>query len=214
MNRFKSRMIVCIILAALALLIGTASALVAVGTTPISAIVVLGEFSNDGTGVGSIGGYAFVPVQGNSMKPEFSRGDLIVVKKANTEQRTQYKEGDVITYFYFQSDGSYFLVTSRVQKVEELAVTTYTVLGDNKDYDLTGGKGERVFCTDVLGHYTGIAIPGMGSTVNFANTLIGSIIYLILTLLSILITLACLAVLLMGVIGAIVSGIRLRRKIA
>ncbi|MBE6697663.1 MAG: signal peptidase I [Ruminococcaceae bacterium] len=141
-------------------------------------------FNNDGTGVPSLGGYSLITVQSDSMKPEFSKGALIVVKKATNEQRTQYKEGDVITYFDYQSDGSFIFVTHRVQKVEELAVTTYTVLGDNKDFDLSGGSGERVFCNDVLGHYTGIAIPGLGAVLDFIKTPLGFGLIIILPLIA------------------------------
>ena len=213
MKRFKSRMIVCIILAAISLLLGVLSTVLPAGMISLT-VLSSTAFNNDGTSVPSLGGYSLITVQSDSMKPEFSKGALIVVKKATTEQRTQYKEGDVITYVDYQSDGSHILVTSRVKKVEELTVRTYTVLGDNKDYDLTGGKGEPVFCNDVLGHYTGIAIPGAGAVVDFAQTPIGVIVFLILALISILATLVCLAIFLIGLIGAIVNGTRIRRKIA
>ena len=122
----------------------------------VVSLVVLSStaFNNDGTGVPSLGGYSLITVQSDSMKPEFSKGAMIIVKKATAEQRTQYEKDDIITYFDYQADGSFIFVTHRVIKVEELAVTTYTTLGDTKEFDLSGGAGSRVFCNDVLGEYT------------------------------------------------------------
>lgn len=141
-------------------------------------------FNNDGTGVPSLGGYSLITVQSDSMKPEFSKGALIVVKKATEEQRAQYKEGDVITYFDYQSDGSFIFVTHRVKKAEQHAVMDYTVLGDNAEFDLSGGAGELIHSTDVLGHYTGIAIPGLGAVLDFIKTPLGFGLIIILPLIA------------------------------
>ncbi len=152
----------------------------------VVSLVVLSStaFNNDGTGVPSLGGYSLITVQSDSMKPEFSKGALIVVKKATAEQRTQYKEGDVITYFDYQADGSFIFVTHRVIGVEELAVTTYTTLGDNKEFDLTNGAGLRVFCNDVLGEYTGVQIPFLGAALDFIKQPVGFGLFIILPLLA------------------------------
>lgn len=152
----------------------------------VVSLVVLSStaFNNDGTGVPSLGGYSLITVQSDSMKPEFSKGALIIVKKATAEQRTQYKEGDVITYFDYQNDGSFIFVTHRVIKVEELAVTTYTTLGDNKEFDLSGGAGSRVFCNDVLGEYTGVQIPFLGAALDFIKQPVGFGLFIILPLLA------------------------------
>lgn len=152
----------------------------------VVSLVVLSStaFNNDGTGVPSLGGYSLVTVQSDSMKPEFSKGALIIVKKATAEQRTQYEEGDVITYFDYQNDGSFIFVTHRVIKVEELAVTTYTTLGDNKEFDLSGGAGSTVFCNDVLGEYTGVQIPFLGAALDFIKQPVGFGLFIILPLLA------------------------------
>jgi len=152
----------------------------------VVSLVVLSStaFNNDGTGVPSLGGYSLITVQSDSMKPEFSKGALIVVKKATAEQRTQYQVGDVITYFDYQNDGSFIFVTHRVIGVEELAVTTYTTLGDNKEFDLSGGAGSRVFCNDVLGEYTGVQIPFLGAALDFIKQPVGFGLFIILPLLA------------------------------
>ena len=152
----------------------------------VVSLVVLSStaFNNDGTGVPSLGGYSLITVQSDSMKPEFSKGAMIIVKKATAEQRTQYKEGDVITYFDYQADGSFIFVTHRVIGVEELAVTTYTTLGDNKEFDLSGGAGSRVFCNDVLGEYTGVQIPFLGAALDFIKQPVGFGLFIILPLLA------------------------------
>ena len=153
----------------------------------VVSLVVLSStaFNNDGTGVPSLGGYSLITVQSDSMKPEFSKGAMIIVKKATAEQRTQYKKGDVITYFDYTPDGTSFIfVTHRVIKVEELAVTTYTTLGDNKEFDLTNGAGSRVFCNDVLGEYTGVQIPFLGAALDFIKQPVGFGLFIILPLLA------------------------------
>ena len=153
----------------------------------VVSLVVLSStaFNNDGTGVPSLGGYSLITVQSDSMKPEFSKGAMIIVKKATAEQRTQYKKGDVITYFDYTPDGTSFIfVTHRVIKVEELAVTTYTTLGDNKEFDLTNGAGSRVFCNDVLGEYIGVQIPFLGAALDFIKQPVGFGLFIILPLLA------------------------------
>ena len=153
----------------------------------VVSLVVLSStaFNNDGTGVPSLGGYSLITVQSDSMKPEFSKGSLIVVKKATDAQKRQYEVGDVITYFDYQPDGkSFIFVTHRVIGVEELAVTTYTTLGDNKEFDLTGGTGSRVFCNDVLGEYTGVQIPFLGAALDFIKQPVGFGLFIILPLLA------------------------------
>lgn len=152
----------------------------------VVSLVVLSStaFNNDGTGVPSLGGYSLITVQSDSMKPEFSKGAMIIVKKATAEQRTQYQVGDVITYFDYQADGSFIFVTHRVIGVEELAVTTYTTLGDNKEFDLSGGTGSRVFCNDVLGEYTGVQIPFLGAALDFIKQPVGFGLFIILPLLA------------------------------
>ncbi len=152
----------------------------------VISLVVLSStaFNNDGTGVPSLGGYSLITVQSDSMKPEFSKGSLIIVKKATAEQRTQYKEGDIITYFDFNDDGSHIFVTHRVIKAEVHAVMDYTVIGDNKEFDLTGGAGELIHSTDVLGHYTGVAIPGVGAFLDFIKQPVGFGLLIILPLLA------------------------------
>ena len=152
----------------------------------VISLVVLSStaFNNDGTGVPSLGGYSLITVQSDSMKPEFSKGAMIIVKKATAEQRTQYQKDDIITYFDYQADGSFIFVTHRVIKVEELAVTTYTTLGDNKEFDLTNGAGSRVFCNDVLGEYTGVQIPMLGAALDFIKQPVGFGLFIILPLLA------------------------------
>lgn len=152
----------------------------------VVSLVVLSStaFNNDGTGVPSLGGYSLITVQSDSMKPEFSKGAMIIVKKATAEQRTQYEKDDIITYFDYQADGSFIFVTHRVIKVEELAVTTYTTLGDNKEFDLTNGAGSRVFCNDVLGEYTGVQIPMLGAALDFIKQPVGFGLFIILPLLA------------------------------
>ena len=153
----------------------------------VVSLVVLSStaFNNDGTGVPSLGGYSLITVQSDSMKPEFSKGAMIIVKKATAEQRTQYEKDDIITYFDYTPDGTSFIfVTHRVIKVEELAVTTYTTLGDNKEFDLTNGAGSRVFCNDVLGEYTGVQIPFLGAALDFIKQPVGFGLFIILPLLA------------------------------
>ena len=153
----------------------------------VISLVVLSStaFNNDGTGVPSLGGYSLITVQSDSMKPEFSKGAMIIVKKATAEQRTQYQVGDVITYFDYTPDGTSFIfVTHRVIKAEQHAVMDYTVLGDNKKFDLTNGAGEMIHSTDVLGHYTGVAIPGVGAALDFIKQPVGFGLFIILPLLA------------------------------
>ena len=105
-------------------------------------------------------GYGAAVVLSGSMEPEFSKGDLIVVKETD-----EYVEKDIVV---FQSVDS--LIVHRIIKLDGETVTTQGDANDTADepIDISLLKGKVIF-----------HIPFVGNIVNFLKTPVGTILTLI-----------------------------------
>nr|WP_082236032.1 signal peptidase I [Halobacillus massiliensis] len=113
--------------------------------------------------------HQFKSVLSGSMEPEFSTGSIISVKL--TEDPTGYQKGDVITFI----DKDENIVTHRVTEVEQTKQDTiYRTKGDNND----GVDLDPVLSENVIGHYTGFAIPYAGYLLSYAGSKLGSALLL------------------------------------
>lgn len=101
-------------------------------------------------------GYGAAVVLSGSMEPEFSKGDLIVVKETE-----QYKQNDIVV---FQDTNS--LVVHRIINIEGNTVTTKGDANKSADepIDISAVKGKVLFC-----------IPFVGNAVGFIKTPIGTV---------------------------------------
>jgi len=112
-------------------------------------------------------------VRSNSMEPTFSRGDVVFLQEADPQE---IEEGDVIAFAVperWQQDHGYpEIVMHRVTEViedEDTGRVRFRTQGDaenNEDPFITPEQ-------NVIGEYTGTAIPQIGLVFLFANTLIG-----------------------------------------
>lgn len=105
-------------------------------------------------------GYGAAVVLSGSMEPEFSKGDLIIVK-----EDTQYAERDIVV---FQSIDS--LIVHRIIEIDGETVTTQGDANDTADEPINVSliKGKVLF-----------HIPYAGNVVSFLKTPVGTVLVLI-----------------------------------
>lgn len=70
--------------------------------------------------------YKPVVVMSNSMKPTFSRGDIVIIKKIEAEEIYDLKEGDIIEYITESSS-----IVHRIYKIDDKKEGLFTTKGDN-----------------------------------------------------------------------------------
>ena len=129
-------------------------------------------------------GYSFLPVQSDSMKgtgkENFQKGDMIIVKSLNAEQKKNLQVGDIIT-FHDILDGLKILNTHRIEKIlynNENAVEGYITKGDNNPVaDETPRELD-----DITAKYNGTKIGGFGKALDFLQTKTGFFFCLVLPL--------------------------------
>ena len=132
--------------------------------------------TRDNQNVSSIMGYTPLVVKSNSMAPTFSAGDLIFIKKCDTNT---LKEGDIIC-FHTIIDNEYALNTHRIQKIETVGdARSYTTLGDNNN----GITDTHIISDgDIVGKYVG-DIPKAGKVMDFLSSSIGFLVVIVLPML-------------------------------
>ncbi len=97
------------------------------------------------------GGASYVIVQGNSMEPRFSRGDLVIIRKA-----TDYSVGDIVTYW---DDTLPAHVIHRIVGIER---DRFLLKGDNNGWvDIT-----RPAFSDIVGKLW-LHIPHLGKQIEW-----------------------------------------------
>ncbi len=126
-----------------------------------------------GSGVASVFGFSPMSIQSDSMKPTFSKGDLIIVKQV--KDVSKLKEGDIIT-FWTVING-------------ERALNTHRIIGitDNGTYYYFNTKGDNNTISDAIGihqaelvgqHVTTFA--GVGKLIDYLQTSTGFLICIVI----------------------------------
>lgn len=115
-------------------------------------------------------GRSFMAVQSNSMEGEapenFSKGDVIVITRINTNDAKYLQVGQIIT-FKDLIDGDEVYNTHRIVAINDTSgVITYTTKGDNNpENDKT-----RRLPADIVGVYDGEKISGAGNVLDFIQS--------------------------------------------
>lgn len=123
--------------------------------------------------VPSIFGYSPLIVLTESMDPEIKAGDLIICKK--TDEPSKLKEGDVISFFDPESKNNDSVVTHEIMAVivdDKTGEVLYRTKGVNNDIE----DRASVPSENVVGVYTGVRFPVVGSVVIFAQTPVGLLV--------------------------------------
>lgn len=106
----------------------------------------------------SVFGCSVVTVLSGSMEPEFSPGDMLVIKKGDV-----YQIGDVVTY---EQQGSF--ITHRIMEQDE---TSFLTKGDANN----APDDVRVWYTDIYGTVL-FVLPGLGNVALFLKSPLGVLV--------------------------------------
>ena len=129
--------------------------------------------------ISTFGGFAPMVVKSDSMKPTFCAGDLILIKKCDTNS---LKVGDIIT-FHTIIENEYALNTHRIAEITEASgVRSYTTKGDNNEVSDT----HFITDGDIVGQYV-VKLPGMGKVMDFLSSSTGFLLVIVLPMILFLI---------------------------
>ena len=133
----------------------------------VASVVVITKASG---GEPQLFGYQLKTVLSGSMEPGIQTGSIIAVKLA--EDKTNFKEGDVIT---FQEEED-ILITHRITEVVKSGDSVlYRTKGDNNNAE----DMNPVLSDNVVAEYTGFTVPYVGYFINFSQSKNGAFLLLI-----------------------------------
>ena len=131
--------------------------------------------TRDNANVSSLAGYTPMVVKTDSMAPTFYSGDLIFIKKCDTQQLV---EGDIIC-FHTIINNEYALNTHRIEKIDENeSVRSYTTKGDNNAISDT----HIISDGDIVGKYVG-KLSRFGKVMDFLSSSVGFLLVIVLPML-------------------------------
>ncbi|MBO7474425.1 MAG: signal peptidase I [Ruminococcus sp.] len=120
--------------------------------------------SGKNNGVANLFGYIPMTVESDSMKPTFSKNDLIICKEI--DDLNSLKEGDVIT-FWTIIEGQRVKNTHRIVGVnDDGGSRSFITRGDNNPVDDTS----PAYASDIIGKWTNTKIAGLGKFMAFLRT--------------------------------------------
>ena len=137
--------------------------------------------SND-YGVPMIGGKVILNVQSDSMSPTFKAGDMLIGTVLNDEQKTELKEGDIITFFVdLNSDGVKELNTHRIISVSTSGgIISFRTKGDNND----ANDSYTIYARDIVATWKegDTRIGGFGAFFGFLQSSTGFLVLIVIPL--------------------------------
>ena len=123
--------------------------------------------SGRNNGVANLMGFIPLTVESDSMKPTFSKDDLIICKEV--DDINSLKEDDVIT-FWTIIDGKKVKNTHRIVGINEAENTkSFVTRGDNNQVDDT----LPAYAGDIIGKWTEFKLTGIGKFFSFLRTKTG-----------------------------------------
>ena len=133
----------------------------------VASVMVISKVSG---GEPQLFGYQLKTVLSGSMEPGIQTGSIIAVKLA--EDKTSFKEGDVITFFQEEN----LLITHRITEVVQGGDSVlYRTKGDNNNAE----DMNAVLPDNVVAIYTGVTVPYVGYFINFSQSKNGALLLLI-----------------------------------
>lgn len=151
----------------------------------------------DATKVASIAGYSPLTVLTDSMAPTFQQGDLIIIKKVDTQT---LQVGDIIC-FHTIINNEFALNTHRIQSIEDNGSgRSYVTKGDNNSVE----DMHRIIDGDIVGKYVG-KLKYFGKVIEFLTGSVGFLLVIVVPMLIFFVY---------QLYRLIVIGIRLKKEIA
>lgn len=152
-------------------IIGAVLCVILIPILIINVTLIVKSYTNEKE-VPSIGGYFPLIVLTDSMYPEIESGDLII---NNTIDADDVKEGDVISFYDPQGNGTTIVTHRVVEVVEDNGELFFRTRGDNNNTE----DKELVPADDLVGIYKS-RIPGAGNVAMFMQSTPGLIICVVL----------------------------------
>ena len=144
-------------------IVSVLSAIIFIICLALLAVVIITPKSEKGSKVVNIAGYSIMTVLTGSMEPNYNIGDVVIVKKTNTDE---LKVKDVITFYSNDPDMEGQIVTHRIIDItEENGQRLFETKGDNNQI----ADIEKTAESDVIGKVQG-RIPYVGKATNFMQT--------------------------------------------
>lgn len=139
------------------------------------AIIFLYSHKNE-DGLFKFGDVYFLSIDDNDMKPNFSKGDLVILQSKDPKE---YHINNIIGYYIADANGNiYTKLSNIVDGYSNDSSTSYIFMvktNNNSDkVTLSGG--------DVIGEWTGTSISNGANIINFMTTRLGIIICSVLPL--------------------------------
>ncbi len=131
--------------------------------------------SGRNNGIANLFGFIPMTVESDSMKPTFTKGDLIICKQV--DDINSLSENDVIT-FWTIIDGKRVKNTHRIVSIEESenGAKSYITRGDNNSID----DSVPVYASDVIGKWTNVKLPVFGKALDFIRTKTGFFVCIVI----------------------------------
>lgn len=131
--------------------------------------------TKDTNQVASLAGFTPLSVATDSMSPTFRSGDLILIRKCDTDRLAS---GDIVT-FHTIINNEYTLNTHRIVEIQETnGLRTYVTKGDNNAI----ADVRMISDGDIVGRYVG-RLPGFGRVMDFLSSSLGFLLVIVLPLL-------------------------------
>lgn len=131
--------------------------------------------TKDTNKVASLAGFTPLSVVTDSMSPTFRSGDLILIRKCDTDRLAS---GDIVT-FHTIINNEYTLNTHRIVEIQETnGLRSYVTKGDNNAI----ADVRMISDGDIEGRYVG-RLPGFGRVMDFLSSSLGFLLVIVLPLL-------------------------------
>ncbi len=109
----------------------------------VSLLIAVMALTSKSSGISTIFGYTIQPIQSDSMKGaspdgykggDFAKGDLMIAKATNFDEKATYDVGDIITFKTKDTDGKVVLISHRIVDVVkgQDGSSSYQTWGDNR----------------------------------------------------------------------------------
>ncbi len=144
-------------------LVSFLSAIIFIVCLALLAVVIVTPKSENGSKVVNIAGYSIMSVLTGSMEPNYNVGDIVIIKKTNTDE---LKVKDVITFYSNDPDMQDQIVTHRINDItEENGQRLFETKGDNNEI----ADIEKISENDIIGKVR-FRIPYVGKATTFLQT--------------------------------------------
>lgn len=158
----------------------------------VSLLIAVMALTSKASGISTIFGYTVQPIQSDSMKGaspdgykggDFAKGDLMIAKATNFDEKATYDVGDIITFKSQDSNGNIMLISHRIVDVVkgQDGSSSYQTWGDNREVAQAPDQNnvsEYLRASDIASvyysaNYQGKMIKGLGNVLDFLRTQMG-----------------------------------------